>query len=290
METTFRDRLRWAQPLLLDGATGTELDRRGLDLSAPLWSARSLLSHPEVVKEIHRSYVDAGADVITANTFRTHNRNVRDEFLNGRKMTRLAVAIGREAAGDRAYVLGSIAPLQDCYRPELTLPEDVLLDEHRQMAVNLVDAGVDGILVETQLTIREAVAATRAATETQLPTLVSFVCRMDGKLLSGEALSDAASAVMEFAPAALLVNCVPADVVADLLSVIHQTAPDVPLGAYANTGRYDEETGWSDTIAVNANAYAEFARDWLTSGATIIGGCCGTTPAHIRRLRQLLDE
>ena len=287
---TFLERLNDSRPQLLDGATGTELDRRGLDLSRPLWSARSLLSHPEIVREIHESYVEAGADVITANTFRTHDRNVRDEGLNGRDMTRLAVEIAREAADDRAFVVGSIAPLQDCYRPELTLPEDVLAEEHRMMAGNLADAGVDGILVETQLTIREAVAATQAATATKLPTIVSFVCGMDGKLLSGELLTEAVHAVIDFTPTALLVNCVPADVVVGLLKEIHETAPDVRIGAYANTGRYDAETGWSDTIAVDADAYAELARDWLTTGATIIGGCCGTTPQHIRALRPLIDE
>ncbi len=286
---TFFERLNDPRPLLLDGATGTELDRRGLDLTPPLWSARSLRSHPDVVREIHKSYVDAGADVITANTFRTHDRNVRDEGLNGRDMTRVAVEIAREAAGDR-FVVGSIAPLQDCYRPELTLPEDVLLEEHRQMAGHLDESGVDGILVETQLTIREAIAATRAATETNLPTLVSFVCGIDGKLLSGESLTDAVTAVLPWKPSALLVNCVPADVVVGLLKEIHQSAPGIPCGAYANTGRYDEATGWSDTVAVEANAYTELAHDWLDSGATIIGGCCGTTPEHIRRLRRLIDE
>ena len=289
MDTSFRNRLRFSLPLLLDGATGTELDRRGLDLTPPLWSARSLLSHPEIVREIHESYVEAGADVITANTFRTHDRNVRDEGLNGRDMTRLAVEIAREAAGDRAFVVGSIAPLQDCYRPELTLPEEVLLDEHRQMAGHLDESGVDGIPVETQLTIREAVAATRAATETQLPTLVSFVCGIDSKLLSGESLTDAVTAVLPFGPSAILVNCVPADVVAGLLKEIQQSAPGIACGAYANTGRYDADTGWSDTVAVEADVYVELAEEWLNSGATIIGGCCGTTPTHIRRLRQLLD-
>jgi S-methylmethionine-dependent homocysteine/selenocysteine methylase len=156
------------------------------------------------------------------------------------------------------------------------------------MSANLADAGVDGVLVETMPTVREAVAATAAATETGLPTLVSFVCDDTGRLLSGESLTDAIRAVRPFAPSALLVNCLPADAVIRALAKLQTVAADLPVGAYANAGRFVPGVGWEDTAAVDPDHYAAAAVQWRAAGATLIGSCCGTTPAHIRRLRELL--
>ena len=278
------------RPLLLDGATGTELNRRGVDTGLPLWSAKALLDAPDVVRQIHRDYVAAGAEVVTANTFRTYRRTLTHAGLGERaaELTALAVQIAREAADCKAWVVGSQPPLEDCYSPQLC-PDDVALaEEYAEMAANLANAGVDAILAETHNTIREAVAATRAAMATGLPVLVSFVCGNDGRLLSGESLSDAVRAVVPFHPVAILVNCVPAEIVVPLLREIQQAAPGVPRGAYANVGRPDPVQGWVNTDAQEPDRYAEFAEQWLAAGAKIIGGCCGTTPAHIRRIRRRL--
>jgi len=158
------------------------------------------------------------------------------------------------------------------------------------MASNLAAAGVDLLLVETQPTIREAVAAAQAAIATGLPVLVSFVCGRDGKLLSGEPLADAVAAVRPLGPDAILVNCCPAPQVLRLLLELEAAAPDLPRGAYANIGELDPVQGWRNTGAEDPQQYAAWARDWLKAGAQLIGGCCGTTPEHIRLLRNLLDE
>jgi homocysteine S-methyltransferase len=291
---SFLERLSQAQPLLLDGATGTELQRRGVDTSLPLWSAAALLRAPEVVRGIHADYVAAGAELITANTFRTHERNLRASglFPDPRRaaadLTRQAVELAREAADGKAWVAGSLAPLQDCYSPQLVPDDAALAREHVQMAENLVSAGVDVILAETHNTIREAVAAVRAAAATGLPVLVSFVCRADGRLLSGESLEDAARAVLEFEPAAVLVNCAPAAAMQQMLHALMRTCGDTPVGCYANIGEPDAMQGWLVTSAQDPAVYAQFVRDWLSAGARIVGGCCGTTPEHIRQVRDLL--
>jgi S-methylmethionine-dependent homocysteine/selenocysteine methylase len=288
---TFLERLQDPRPLLLDGATGTELNRRGVDTGLPLWSAKALLDAPDVVREIHRDYVAAGAEVVTANTFRTYRRTLAHAGLGERaaELTALAVHLAGEAAGEKAWVVGSQPPLEDCYSPQLCPDEATLAAEHAEMAANLANAGVDAILAETHNTIREAVAATRAATATGVPVLVSFVCGNDGRLLSGESLCDAVRAVVPFQPAAIMVNCVPADAVVPLLQEMQRAAPGVPCGAYANVGRPDPVQGWVNTDAQDPDRYAEFAEQWLAAGATIIGGCCGTTPAHVQRMRELLS-
>jgi len=287
------DRLGEARPILLDGATGTELHRRGVATSLPLWSAAALIDAPAIVQQIHRDYVAAGAEVITANTFRTHERNLwaggmPDAKVAAARLTCEAVTLARAAVGTAAWVAGSQAPLEDCYSPQLTPPNDELDREHRQMAENLAAAGVDFILVETQPTIGEAVAATRAAAATGLPVLTSFVCRADGCLLSGEPLAEAARAVIPLKPAAVLVNCAPARAMHRLLEILRGECGDTPRGCYANIGEPDDVRGWRNT-AEDPAIYAAHAQTWLAAGAHLIGGCCGTTPRHIERLRHLID-
>ena len=137
----FRRRLQENVPILLDGAMGTELQRRGADTRLPLWSARALVEAPDLVAEIHREEVEAGADVLTANTFRTHRRTLAKGGLaeRSRELSALAVRLAREAApaGRPVFVAGSIAPLEDCYRPDL-VPEDAVLErEHSEQADSL---------------------------------------------------------------------------------------------------------------------------------------------------------
>lgn len=286
------DRLESGNVLLLDGATGTELARRGLSTDAPEWSARALWEHPRAVYSVHQRYVDAGADVITANTFRTHSRSLRhcNRAGGAGDLTRLAVELARQAAGRRAWVAGSQAPLEDCYSPERVPEEAVLEREHAEMSRNLADAGVDLILVETQNTIREAVAAAGAAASTGVPVMVSFVCDQAGRLLSGETVAAAMEAVAPCKPVAVLTNCLPVHAVGRVLDEMRRTRPDLPIGAYVNTGMVDDQRRWIDTDSVDPNVYAAQARSWLEAGASVIGGCCGTTPEHIARLRRLIDR
>jgi S-methylmethionine-dependent homocysteine/selenocysteine methylase len=175
-------RLSSGETLLLDGATGTELERRGAPTGLPLWSAPALRDRPELVEEIHADYAAAGVDALTANTFRTQRRTLSRGGWGdqARALTQRAVALARRAATRvaperRVFLLGSAPTLEDCYRPDLVPDEATLALEHREHAEHLVAASVDAILVETMNTVREAVGATRAAREAGAAVLVSFV-------------------------------------------------------------------------------------------------------------------
>lgn len=291
MRNPIQQRLDDVRPMLIDGATGTELTRRGIATTLPLWSTGALLNAADVVSQIHADYVDAGAEIITANTFRTSARTLAHAGLSARdaELTRLAVRLARAAAGERAWVAGSQPPLEDCYEPELVPADDALQREHARVAENLVDAGVDLILVETHNTIREAVAATRAAVATGVPVLTSFVCGPEGRLLSGEALGEAARAVQSLGTRGVLVNCLPTEVVLGCLQELRSALGEFPIGGYGNIGYADPDVGWVNTDAQQSEVYADFVRDWLELGAKFVGGCCGTTPAHIAHLRELVD-
>jgi S-methylmethionine-dependent homocysteine/selenocysteine methylase len=293
--TDFRTRLHEGPPPLLDAAMGTELQRRGADTRLPLWSARALVDAPELVSAIHREEVDAGAEVLTANTFRTHRRTLAKGGLaeRSRVLTALAVALARDAAaesGREVFVGGSLSPLEDCYRSDL-VPEDAALErEHREQADSLAAAGVDLILLETYNTIRELTAAARAAKATRLPFVASMVTDGAGRLLSGEPIEDAVRALEPLQPDALSINCVPAARLRSDLAALAGAAPGVPIAAYGNLGLPADDLGWAFTEELSPDSYAEHARRWVAIGARLVGGCCGTTPEHTAALRRTLAE
>lgn len=256
----------------------------------PEWSAPAVLERPEVLREIHADYARAGVEVLTANTFRTQTRSGgggRPE--RAALLTRRAVELARQAcreAGARAFVFGSAPPLADCYRPDL-VPDAAALDrEHAEHLRNLDAAGVDAVLVETMNTRREAVVATRAATDLALPTLTSFVCWDGARLLSGEPLAEAAAAARDAGASAVLVNCLPPSNVGACLAVLSRVG--VPFGAYANLGEPDDASGFSRSEDCTPETFAAHAAAWIGAGAHVVGGCCGTTPDHLRAVRRRL--
>jgi S-methylmethionine-dependent homocysteine/selenocysteine methylase len=281
----FADRLAEARPILLDGATGTELERLGARCELPLWSARAVLESPDLVARVHRDYAEAGAEVVTAATFRTQRRTLARAGLGDRaaELTERAIALARAAIGGRGWVAGSIATLEDCWRPDLVPDESALDLEHREHAERLAAAGADLLLVETMNTVREAMAAARAARNVGLPFCVSFACDDRARLLSGESLRDAIDAVLPLAPSLLGVNCLPPAHVLAALDALRASAR--PFAVYANLGAPNPD-GARSHDATPAE-FAAHARSWIDAGARMVGGCCGTTPAHVRAIAAL---
>lgn len=281
-------------PLILDGAMGTELQRRGVDTGLPLWSANALLVHPEIVQQIHADYIDAGAHIITANTFRTTRRTMRRGNLPDRSqpLTRMALEVAHKARDSRpdhdVLIAGSVAPLEDCYRPDLVPGENELQDEHGELAERLAAGGADFILAETMGTIREAKAACTAAISTGKEVVVSFICNTAGALYSGESLRDAVIEISKLQPAGISLNCVSPRYLHSPLTILldgMRSQKNLLIGAYGNIGLPEsEKTGWEFTRDVSEKEYETTAREWIRAGATMIGGCCGTTPDYIRAL------
>ena len=263
-------------PTLSDGPLGTELIARGVACPAPLWSAAGLETAPELVRAIHAEYAAAGAVVHTTNTFRTKRRAAGERW---GELTDLAVRLAREGGGGR--VAGSIAPLEDCYRPDLSPPEAE--SEHRELAERLVAAGVDLLLCETFPHVGEALAAVRAAVATGVPTWVAFTAGPDADLLTPDEVAEGARAAVGLGAEAVLVNCVPVDRTFAYLRGL--AGLGVPFGAYANAGPASIGIGWSPAPDGPAR-YADHAEAWLELGATLIGTCCGCGPAHTAELAR----
>lgn len=292
---TFLISLSQPHPLILDGATGTELNRRGVDTGLPLWSANALMNDRDakILQQIHEDYLRAGADIITTNTFRTHRRALAPSGNADRalELTRRAVDIARAAIANvpsdkPRFMAGSISTLEDCYRPDLVPSDNELRAEHSERIHHLIECGVDLMLIETINTIREAVIMAKLATITGAPVVVSFVCDRDGKLLSGETLTEAANQLLPLGICAIGVNCGPTPNLAKPLAELQiACGKDFPLIAYGNIGYADEKIGWVNTDSENPKDYCEHASHWPVK---IVGGCCGTTPEHIEQLRNAI--
>lgn len=283
--SSWSERLARGETLLLDAALGTGLERLGIDCALPLWSAPALWTAADAVRGVHAAHAAAGADLLTANSFRTQRRTLERAGLGDRatELCRRAVALAREAAaqgGHAVAVLGSVAPLEDCYRPDLVPSAAQLEREHAEHIANLVAAGAEGLLLETLNTLREAICAAEQARASGLPFLLSFVCGAEAKLLSGEPLAAALDRVAGIGAQAVLVNCLPprhADAAAECLA-----RSGLRWGVYANRGAAEAE--------LSPEGFAARAEPWLAAGAQIVGGCCGTTAADLRALRARMDR
>lgn len=290
---TFSERLTRQSVILLDGATGSELESRGVKTLLPLWSTVALLSREgrKTLRTIHCDYIRAGAGIITANTFRTNTRALKKVSLDSRakELTRIAVDEVRFAYEDsktttQIFIAGSIAPVEDCYSPELVPTDEKLFDEHRQHIDNLYAAGVDIILIETMNTIREAVMAMEYAKETQLPVLISFICKDPEHLLSGESLEKAVDKCKLLKADAILINCVDMRLMEINLETLRNLT-ELPIGGYANVLKKGETT----VFDVMPKDYAKRVKDWIERfQLKIVGGCCGTTPEHIHHIKELI--
>jgi S-methylmethionine-dependent homocysteine/selenocysteine methylase len=272
---------RAARVVVLDGPMGSELARRGVATPEGPWSARALDVAPAVVAAIHRDYAAAGASVHTANTFRTQPRTVGRRW---EELARRAVRLARENVPRDARVAGSMAPIEDCYRPDLS-PGAASRADHRELARILVEARVDLLLCETFANPVEAAVAVEEAARTGVPTWVALTAGPNAPLLAPGAMRDAAATCVSAGAVAVLVNCTPPR--ATLSYVEALVGLGVPVGAYANAGDANEGLGWGAESASGASEYAALASAWVAAGATIVGGCCGTGPGHIARLATL---
>lgn len=259
---------------------GTRLGERGVPLPAPAWSAHALRVAPDVVRDVHREYAAAGAVVHTANTFRTREADVGRDWA---ELATLAVRLAREAVPADHRVAGSIAPVEDCYRPALS-PADPR-PHHRALARTLAGAGVDLLICETFPHVGEALVAVEEAVATGVETWLALTAGPTADLLTPEELREGALAAVERGASAVLVNCVPADRTLGFLEGLARAG--VPFGAYANAGAPDDGIGWG-AGADGAERYARLALRWVDAGATLVGGCCGTGPEHVAALRRAL--
>ncbi len=299
--TTYQDlraRLDRGGVVILDGATGTELQSRGVPMHGFAWSAAAIDTHPDVVRAVHEDNVRAGADVIIANTFSTARHVLEPAGLGDRvrALNERAVALAQEAAGSAAAgrpvaVAGSISS----FRTRVT-PVEQLEASFREQAEVLAEAGVDLIALEMMGDVEQAAPAIRAAAATGLPLWVGFSCLIgdDGVV---RAYDDSPFATALDEDLGLLADLPHGDVAVTVMHTLtEETAPALEIvgrhwsgvtGAYAHSGRWADPE-WEFDDSVSPDDYLRAARQWVEMGAQIIGGCCAIGPEYIRLLREHL--
>ncbi len=287
-----------ADALLLDGAMGAELRSRGVhvrDYKSSLWSALACIEAPDAVIQLHRDYVDAGADVITVNNYAVTPALLAREGLEDElealtlSAARCAVA-ARDSAPGPVRVAGSLGPLNTTFDASVVGDFDDNLAQYRRMVAALAPH-VDLYLCETLSTAEEARAAALAAQETGKPFIVSWTVDREGeRLRGGDSLSEAVHSLDALSPEALLVNCTSCNAVTAAIPRL-RALTDLPIGAYANP-TFDEPAGGEPEYEVAApispEDYAMVAKGWVADGSTVIGGCCGTNPEFIAALRRTI--
>lgn len=302
------ERLAAGPPILLDGAIGTELERLGAPMHGEIWCGHAIETHPELISEVHRSYLDAGAEVITANTYAAGRCALepaglgdRTEAWNRRAMEIALEARARHARGRDVRVAGSIAP----FGVWTTARAEELHDGFAEQASVLVEAGADLLILEMLAAPPDFVdVALEAATGRGVPAWLGISCmedRQTGQLMCGveesrthhdlsrayAPFADVAAAVDGRADAVLMMHselAVTRRAVAEL-----RAATTGPVGAYPNAG-YWVRPEWAFVDQVEPAEFARTAAGWIDAGATIVGGCCGIGPAHIAAIRRRLDE
>jgi S-methylmethionine-dependent homocysteine/selenocysteine methylase len=284
------------ETLLLDGAMGTELERRGVNTNGPGWTSKAIIDHPDLIVQIHRDYIDAGAQIITANTFRTNPRAHLKGKHTAEELTKRAIELAREAtkASGKPDVLiaGSIAPAMDSLPPQkVSLDDAALREEHGQMAGWIESSGADLILIETMNTVREAYLALVAAKQnTRLPIAVSLVPGSTKQLISSTPLQDSVELLAKAGAEILMLNCQSLSIVTPMLGEFASlcSGAGVKWGVYPNASEIIE--GKWQLVSHEDHEFAAFAREARDNDVAIIGGCCGTTPGTTEAMATVLES
>lgn len=296
---------------ILDGGMSRELLRLGAELKQPEWSALALMNSPDIVREVHREFINAGTQIITTNSYALVPFHIGEERFGseGPALIRLAGRLAREAADaakDRkVLVAGSLPPIFGSYEPQKFQPSKV--QDYLKVLVENLSPFVDVWLGETLSLIAEADAVREAVAATGKPFWVSFTLA-DGedavrgdepKLRSTETVENAAAWAASSGAEALLFNCSKPEVMQRAVEVaarvFREKNASLEIGVYANAfegeqGDAAANEGLHDTRQdLNDDVYSRYACSWAEAGATIIGGCCGIGAAHIHRLRTTLS-
>ena len=303
-------------PMILDGGMGRELERIGAPFQQPEWSAHALIEAPHFVSQVHRNFINAGAEIITTNTYALVPFHIGEQRFNeqGCDLIKLAAKLARDCANDnvtnntknnssRVLVAGCIPPVLGSYRPDLfsVVKAEAILET---LIINQQD-DVDLWLAETISSISEATMIKARTALTNIPTWIAFTIKdeitTDATLRSGESVFQAVSEIAGQNVSAILFNCSAVEVMETALNnakhalIALGLEDKVRLGVYANNfppiGELREANNNEGLSIIrddiSPSKYREFVSSWISAGASIVGGCCGVSPEHIKKLTEL---
>ncbi len=270
--------------ILMDGGMGTLLAEKGW--KPPMLPEEMNVYSPDIVTSIHEAYLASGADIIETNSFGGSTRKLAHRGLQdkARDINKEAARIAKGCAGDKALVAGSVGPLGELLEPFGSLSFEEAYEAFYEQIAGLAEGGADFILIETMMDIREAKAAVAAAKDAAqgLAFVVSFTFDHHGKTVTGTPPEVAAAWAYAVGAAGVGANCGvgPGEYVETVKKLWEYSR--LPVFVYANAGLPGDENFW------DPRAFAEKSKELALAGASVIGGCCGTTPEHIREMKEAL--
>jgi len=288
---SFQSLLESSETIILDGAMGTELDK--LECTA---RCESNLLIPDAVVKVHENYLRAGSSAIITNTL-TMNRIFIESHkleIDVGKMNVAGVALARQAAHGSGYVLGNLSSTGQMLEPYGTYSEQTFVDSFKEQAGYLAEGGIDGFIIETMFDLREAVCALKACrTIAELPVLVCIAyntAQSGGRTVMGNSASDCARMLESEGADAIGANCgnIDPDQMAEIVSTL-ASVTKLPLVAEPNAGM-PRLANDKTVFDMDAQTFASGLMKCMKAGARILGGCCGSTPDHIRAFVKRLQK
>ncbi len=279
--------------ILIDGATGTEVERRGVPQLANAWNGGGALSHPEIVKQIHKDYIDLGAEIVISNTFATTKHALTDanqennfEVLN-RRGVELAVQAKEELKNDKVLVAGGISYWTwTGNKPSL---EELKLSVTEQAQI-MRDAGADFIMLEMMIDIEQMITTIEAAQSSGLPLWIGLTCEPNISnemcLRDGDKLENVINVIKSYNPDVINIMHTEVEFVDRCLDILQSQWKGL-TGVYAHSGK-SENGEWTFNNVISAQEYCEYSAKWKHQGVSFIGGCCGVHTEHIDLMNKKL--
>lgn len=282
-------RLCVAGPVLLDGATGSNLMNAGMPRG--VCTEQWVLEHPQPLTDLQRAYADAGSRIVYAPSFGANRRSLTRYGLQEQtvELNRRLVALSKQAVGGRALVAGDMTTTGTPLEPSGTMDARTLHDIYREQAQALVEGGADLLVIETMLGVDETAVALEAAQSVcDLPVMCSVTVQADGRCYFNGNCVEAVETLQELGADAVGINCSCGP--EQLVSLVRnmKRAAHVPLLVKPNAGMPVISDSGEAVYPMQAEPFADAMRCLIDAGAVLVGGCCGTTPAYIAALRKIL--
>ena len=285
------------KPLIMDGAMGTELMRRGIELPLPLWSAMANIDQSKHVTEIHEDYIESGSNVITTNTFRTTPRTFikagysdLDSLKLSKQAFKMAVKAARDARNDKNILIaGSIAPLEDCYVPS-KFPGSVIAKKEYRFITNMVsNSCVDIMLFETMGSYDEIEVALQVSKDVEMEKWLSIILKDKNHLLDDTKIEKVIGLATEYDVDMLLINCTSTKIINNALPSFLNIWKG-KWGTYPNAGESMPTKEGVFTSILSDNEFSEYIRNYINLGASLVGSCCGSTPDTVRKISNIIHS
>ena len=285
------------KPLIMDGAMGTELMRRGIELPLPLWSSMSNIDQFDQVMNIHKDYIDAGSDILTTNTFRTTPRTFikagysqnESEIISERCCNMAIEAAKHAVKKENTLIAGSVAPLEDCYEPLHFPGKEIAKKEFQLIIDRIIRKGVDILLFETMGNYEEIESALQVSNHVDIQRWLSIVLKNKNSILDGTELQKVVELANKNKIDMVLINCTPVNIILEALDIFLGYRKG-KWGVYPNAGENMPTKDGEFVSKLDDESICKAIQGYITLGASVVGSCCGSTPNTVRKISNMIKK